>query len=218
VAETLAAIVLAGGASRRMGRDKASLVLDPAEGSTLLERTVRAARSAGADRIVVVGEQPTGAATLPTPAPTGPSPADVVFVREDPPRSGPVPALDTALTAVEADWVLVLPCDLARPLEAARELVRAQARRRSPDGVVAVDASGRRQHLTALLRTAALRRTADPAATAMRARMAGLELDEVPETAEAPGLWDDMDTPADLAAARTRAATGEATRPAKDET
>lgn len=51
----LATVILAGGASRRMGRDKASLVLDGTQGATLLERAVVAARSAGADQIVVVG-------------------------------------------------------------------------------------------------------------------------------------------------------------------
>ena len=46
------AIVLAGGASRRMGTDKTRIVLG---GRTLLERSVDALHLAGADQIVVVG-------------------------------------------------------------------------------------------------------------------------------------------------------------------
>ncbi|REE02842.1 NTP transferase domain-containing protein [Citricoccus nitrophenolicus] len=242
MAETLAAIVLAGGASTRMGRDKGSIVVDPAEGATLLERTVQAALSAGATTIVVAGDRPVSAAptvqtvqTVTASAPTGSagphgsildSPV-VRFVREDPPRSGPVAALDAALaalTAQEADRVLVLPCDLAEPVAAARELVRAFDRTRAGvsdgtvdgaldgppengghDGVVAVDSTGRRQHLTALFRLPALRqqaarptRDSGTRVTRVRERVAGLDLLEVAEPANRPGLWEDMDTPEDL--------------------
>lgn len=221
-----------------MGRDKGSIVVDPAEGVTLLERTVHAALSAGAATVIVAGDRPMpvaparqlGPASCPprSSAPPGSvldSPV-VRFVREDPPRSGPVAALDAALTtlitltAPEADRVLVLPCDLADPVAAARELVRASASALDGagngavdgtlsdgghDGVVAVDSTGRRQHLTALFRLPALRRQATPPAldggarvTRVRERVAGLDLLEVPEPAERPGLWDDMDTPEDL--------------------
>ena len=257
MAEILAAIVLAGGASTRMGRDKGSIVVDPAEGTTLLERTVHAALSAGAITVVVAGDRPVTAAptaqALPASAPTGSaaphrsvqrsvldSPV-VRFVREDPPRSGPVAALDAALdalTALEADHVLMLPCDLADPVAAARELVRASDRTRAGvldgtvgatidgalnggghDGVVAVDSTGRRQHLTALFRLPALRRQAAPdttdggtRVTRVRERVAGLDLLEVPEPASRPGLWDDMDTPEDLQRHRPHPA-GSATTP-----
>lgn len=189
----LATVILAGGASRRMGRDKASLVLDGTQGATLLERAVVAARSAGADQIVVVGDRP---------EPASDALRGVLFVRENPPRSGPVPALDTALAEVSAPLVLVLPCDLAHPREACRELVNAMGLR-GADGVVAVDAGGHRQHLTALFYTEALRRTAAPGATRVRERVAGLVLVDVPEPHSLPGIWDDMDTPEDVERIRT---------------
>lgn len=190
----LAAVILAGGASRRMGQDKASLVLDGTQGATLLERTVAAARSAGADQIVVVGDRP---------EPASDDLHGVLFVRENPPRSGPVPALDTALAEVRAPLVLVLPCDLAHPREACRELVNAMGPRGavggpSADGVVAMDAGGHRQHLTALFHTVALRRTAAPGTTRVRKRVSGLVLVDVPEPHSLPGIWDDMDTPEDV--------------------
>lgn len=218
--DSLAAIILAGGASRRMGRDKASLPLvdGVADGETLLERTLTAARSAGASQLVVAGEAPgpnppsiastqTASATSATPA------ADVTFVREDPPRSGPVPALDAALKQVTAEFVLVLPCDLADPSAAAAHLVQAAAGLGPvDDGLVAVDAGGHRQHLTALFRASALRRGTAGGSTSgsdapsgrVRDRLAGLLLAEVTEPAGHAGLWADMDTPEDLERVRSR--------------
>jgi molybdopterin-guanine dinucleotide biosynthesis protein A len=218
----LTAVILAGGASRRMGRDKASLVLD---GVSLLERTAAAATAAGARWIVVVGDPLGDPVGSPAGNPTGvrsaaPALAGATFVREDPPRSGPVPALEAALAAVDTPWMLLVPCDLARPAEACRALVDA-ARRPGPgtpdaspvdapgrDGVVAADATGHRQHLTALLDVAALRAAARPGVSRVRERLAPLDLVEVPEPADRPGLWDDMDTPEDVA--RVRAGRGAA--------
>ncbi len=200
----LTAVILSGGASRRMGRDKASLQLD---GVSLLERTAAAVTAAGATRIVVVGDppprSPSGASAL----------AGARFVREDPPRSGPVPALEAALSAVDTPWMLLVPCDLARPADACRVLVES-ARLSAPgspdatgrDGVVAVDATGHRQHLTAVLDVAALRAAARPGISRVRDRLAPLELAGIPEPADSPGLWDDMDTPEDVA--RIRAGQG----------
>ncbi|MDI3330618.1 MAG: NTP transferase domain-containing protein [Micrococcus sp.] len=206
----LTAVILSGGASRRMGRDKATLELD---GVSLLERTAAAVTAAGATRIVVVGDRPDGAPSR------GPAKASALagarFVREDPPRSGPVPALEAALAVVDTPWMLLVPCDLARPADACRALVHAfgtpgpgTAGTSGRDGVVAVDATGHRQHLTALLDVAALRSAARPDVTRVRERLAPLELGEVPEPADAPGLWDDMDTLEDVA--RMRAGQGAA--------
>src|SRR5699024_1225317 len=98
--------------------------------------------------------------------------------------------LDAALEQVSAEFVLVLPCDLADPWAAAALLVQAaDGLGAGHDGLVAVDAEGHRQHLTALFRAAALRRdsTADSGAAAaatsgrVRERVAGLDLSEVPE-------------------------------------
>ncbi|HEY4854034.1 MAG TPA: NTP transferase domain-containing protein [Streptosporangiaceae bacterium] len=152
------AVVLAGGrASRLGGTDKPGLVVGA---RTLLASVVAAADSAGAQRIVVVG-------------PARPELADrVAFVREDPPESGPVPALRRGLAPVCAPTVAVLAADL--PFLRARHLrillgalpagPARPTRPASPagpggplSGVIMVDDGGRRQWLAGCWRTAVLR-------------------------------------------------------------
>src|SRR5207253_6166424 len=89
------AVVLAGGEGRRMGGvDKAALVVG---GRTLLDRILAAAAGV-AGRLVVVGP----------PRPVGLERA-VLFVQEDEPGGGPVPAVAAALDATGgASVVLVL--------------------------------------------------------------------------------------------------------------
>jgi molybdopterin-guanine dinucleotide biosynthesis protein A len=94
----LGGVVLAGGAGRRMGgADKAALTVG---GVRLLDRVLAAARPV-CDLLVVVG-------------PARPTAIDgVVFVVEDQPGGGPVPAIATGLAAVDdCDTVLVLAADL----------------------------------------------------------------------------------------------------------
>ena len=93
------AVVLAGGAGRRLGGvDKAGLVLG---GRTLLDRVLAAAAGV-AGRLVVVG--PPRAVDLER---------AVIFVQEDVPGGGPVPAVAAALDATGgASVVLVLAVDL----------------------------------------------------------------------------------------------------------
>ncbi|WP_399128711.1 molybdenum cofactor guanylyltransferase [Actinacidiphila sp. ITFR-21] len=77
------AVVLAGGAARRLGgADKPAL---PVGGRTLLDRVLAAC--AGADRTVVVG-------------PRRPTARPVRWAGEEPPGGGPLPALAAGLTAL----------------------------------------------------------------------------------------------------------------------
>ncbi|MBM3461123.1 MAG: molybdenum cofactor guanylyltransferase [Armatimonadetes bacterium] len=89
------ALILAGGQSSRMGRDKATLVVP--EG-TLLERVARAVEPLVA-RVIVVG----GAS------------ADVP---DELPGEGPLAAMCSGLRASDAEWTYVLACDLDEPSEA----------------------------------------------------------------------------------------------------
>ncbi|MER5883949.1 NTP transferase domain-containing protein [Streptomyces sp. NPDC001941] len=89
------AIVLAGGAARRLGGvDKPALSVG---GRALLDRVLMACREAG--RTVVVAE----------PRPTA---RPVRWAREEPPGGGPLAALEAGLREVSAPAVLVLSADL----------------------------------------------------------------------------------------------------------
>jgi molybdopterin-guanine dinucleotide biosynthesis protein A len=161
-------------------------------GQTLLQRTLAAA--AGAGRIVVVGPVPS--------RPLGPG---VLRVREDPPFASPaaavaagLDALTTAASTPEADWVLVLACDMPSVAIAVDGLV-ARLKDPSPgDGMIAEDSRGRLQPLAAVYRRSAIedqvrsRRAAGGLVGAsMFALIRGLHLNAVRLADEAT---DDVDT------------------------
>lgn len=142
----LDAVILMGGRAERLGgAAKGDLRVD---GRTLLERVVAAADVAR-DR-VVVGES--GASVLPS---------GVRVVREEPPFGGPAAAVAAGVRDLPADGdaVLLLAGDqpfvaaAVAPLLAALEGVVGGAR---GDGARAVDAAGRPQHLTCVIRRAPL--------------------------------------------------------------
>jgi molybdopterin molybdotransferase len=177
----LRAIVLAGGASRRLGVDKPEQRVG---GRRLLD--IALAAVANADTVVVVG-------------PPRQVPDQVTVLREDPPGSGPVAALAAGLAALPdgpAD-IAVLAADLPRITPDAVAALAA-ARGEAPV-VVAVDDTGRAQYLAAAWDSAAL--TAALAAAPSRAR------DLLPAAALTWAVGDvtDVDTPDQLAAARARA-------------
>ncbi len=142
------AVVLAGGAGRRMGGvDKAGLLVG---GRTLLDRVLSAAAGV-AGRLVVVG--------LPR---TVDLERAVIFVQEDVPGGGPVPAVAAALDATGgADIVLVLAVDL--PLLTTADLSRLVRALRAADpevgAVAAADPSGRPNPLLAAYRSEVLAAT-----------------------------------------------------------
>ncbi len=97
--------VLAGGGSRRMGQDKAALVVD---GERLLDRAVGAVRAAtpGARAVLVVGPHPTLAGTTPEPPP------GARWVSDLRPAAGPLAGLEAALAAApDAEVVLLTGVD-----------------------------------------------------------------------------------------------------------
>jgi molybdopterin-guanine dinucleotide biosynthesis protein A len=143
--DTVVAVVLAGGAGRRMGgADKAALELG---GATFLDRVLRAAAGV-AGRLVVVGP----------PRPVALERA-VIFVQEADPGGGPVPAVVAALEAAGgAGVVLVLAVDL--PLltsDDLRRLLDALTLDVQADAVAADDHRGRPNPLLAAYRVDALR-------------------------------------------------------------
>jgi molybdopterin-guanine dinucleotide biosynthesis protein A len=222
----LDAVILAGGRAERLdGASKPDLVVG---GRRLLATAIAAARSAGCDRVVVVG-------------PTELEAPGCLVVREDPPFGGPVAALAAGLAALDASGgrvapggrvprpyarsrdaaarlldqqggdVLVLACDMPEAVAAVARVVSARVAAPEPDGVCLVDASGRTQWLAAVYARDALARACDALAerdadhgtlhgAAMRRLAASLDLAVVADD----GTTHDIDTWRDLAEARRR--------------
>lgn len=177
------AIILTGGRSSRLDSvPKSEFVL---ENSTLLNRTLRAASSAR--RIVVVGHEPSTAL-----------PDGVLLVREEPPFSGPVAAIAAGLGALgiamrpsredslfatnndsaTRDALLILACDMPHIGLAVPTILLELDEHPGTDGVVALDAEGRRQPLAAVYRTSSLLAALDAAASSSRQEdpLAGLAM------------------------------------------
>ncbi|MEW2137295.1 NTP transferase domain-containing protein [Streptomyces sp. NPDC005409] len=183
------AIVLAGGAARRLGgADKPALSVG---GRALLDRVLDACPDA-LTTVVVGGRRPTA--------------RPVRWALEDPPGGGPVAALDAGLRRTTAGLVLVLSADLPF-LD--RETVRALLLAAGPDGAMLRDADGRDQPLVAVYRAEPLRReiallaTEHGSLTGLPLRALTAELDLTPVTARPLAAFD-CDTWDDLAAARAR--------------
>ncbi|GGM30091.1 hypothetical protein GCM10011608_13390 [Micromonospora sonchi] len=216
-----AAVVLAGGAARRMGgRDKPTL---PVGGVPMRERVL--AEVADASPRILVG--------------AGPAPAGVRLTREVPPGGGPVAAIAAGLAMVDADVPAVallagdLPLltrsavgELLRRLDDSpvdellcglddppadvllRQLDDSPADVCDPvDGVCFVDGAGRRQTLCGVWRPVALRtalhrlaagRGGGLAGASLRELLAGLVVREVTWSGGGPPPWFDCDTERDV--------------------
>lgn len=159
---TLGAVVLCGGRSTRMGRDKASL---PFHGDTLLGRAVRLVARFAADVVVVArpGQD------LP------PLPPGLRVVRDEVPDQGPLGGLAPGLRASRAAACFVTSCDapFLRPAVA-----RLLSERLGPADVAFAEAEGFVQPLCSVYRTSVAARI-DALVAAGRLRPVFLA-DEVP--------------------------------------
>lgn len=181
-----AAIIVAGGAGRRLGGlDKPGLVVD---GQTLLDRAVAACEAAA--EIVVVG-------------PRRPTRGRVRWTREEPPGTGPLAAVEAGLRALNPGpaVVAVLAADL--PLITStlveRLVVGLDSEPSAVGGLAAAGDDGRVQPLAAAYRrdslAAALADIGDPRHRPVRELLARLTVAAVVDQAGAV----DIDTPNDLA-------------------
>lgn len=214
-----AAVILAGGEARRLGRDKA---LAEIGGRPLLVRVLDAAAPSVDELVVVTADPDAHARALREHGWARPR-----LLTDRRPGRGPLAGVEAGLAGVRADRCLVLACDLpflppavpTRLLEELARLVRETGSGERPRAVVPV-VDGRRQSLCA-----AVERRAGAAAVAcldagepsVGAWLARLEVREMPldrltaghEDAEAARRWMlDVDTPEALEEAR-RLASGD---------
>lgn len=110
--------ILAGGGSRRMGRDKAALLQD---GVSLLERTARTARAVVPDVLIVGRDRP-----LAWPL------DDVRFVPDEVSGVGPIGGLAAALRHAAGNDVLTLACDMPKLTADALRWLHNAARAHAP--------------------------------------------------------------------------------------
>ncbi len=178
------AAVLAGGASRRMGTDKAALDV---AGQTMAERVANAARRAGAIDVVQIGGTSSTLSVVP----------------DRWPGQGPLGGIITALTDARCPWVFVGACDLPGLDESTIRRLTIHA---IPDADVVMAVTDRREPLCALWRVAgALDSLAAQFAAGERAvhlAVGALNVVEVPT--DAPVLHN-VNTPDELAEARRAA-------------
>lgn len=195
-----AAIVLAGGSSRRFGADKLAVLL--ADGQTVLAHAAAAAAAVADECVVVVAPGAARPAGLP----------DRARVAHDPePDAGPLLGFAAGLEAV-ADAIVVLVGGDMPTLEPSvlRLLIAAVEADQAVDGArLEVDGSTRASVLPCVLRREAARRACRAALAAGDRRLRGC-LERVAMTVVPAGEWravdptgrtlGDIDRPADVAA------------------
>jgi molybdopterin-guanine dinucleotide biosynthesis protein A len=182
--------VLCGGASRRMGRDKATLLVD---GQAMAVRVARALGEAGAGEVVAIGGDADALAAL-----------GLRVLPDDEPGEGPFPATLTALRHAPCEIVVVLSCDLLTPSAAAITTLVERLGTSEPQVVGAIPVvDGVHQWTHAAWRRDALAPLAaarQAGVGSLRRAAAGLTLCEVHGLV--PGDLADADDPLDLPGAR----------------
>jgi molybdopterin-guanine dinucleotide biosynthesis protein A len=134
VSRNIEGFVLAGGASRRMGENKAALLLN---GRSFTAHVADSLRTI-ARRVSIVGAQPPADA------------ASLAFVPDFYVKWGALGGLHAALAVCRAEWAAVVACDL--PLVSGALLARLASFREGFDAVAPVQADGYPQALCALYR------------------------------------------------------------------
>jgi molybdenum cofactor guanylyltransferase len=189
---SLAAVVLAGGESRRFGGDKLAADL---HGLSLLERAVTELPSDA--RLIIVGPE----REIGRPA---------AFVREEPPGGGPAAAMIAGLRLAlssDSDTIVVLPGDAPAAGRAVTTLLSV-LRSSAASAVQAVDGSGRPQPLQLALRrpaaTALIAAAGDLAGAGQSARQLVDRLSPPPRRVPVAPCHFDIDTPDQLLAWQLR--------------
>ncbi len=191
--DLITGFVLAGGTSRRMGKDKTKLVL---AGKTMLERQVkllcRVCRFVG-----VVGS-------------SGNSSLDVSFLSDDVAGRGPLAGIYTGLRRTRTEFNLFLSCDLPFMEAAFLHVLCQRALASQADVTVPLSPSGGVEPLCAVYRRRALqaiRASLDAGENKVsrffsRVRCEIIPWPEIANCGFAPRIFENMNTPEDYAAAK----------------
>jgi len=187
----ITAIILAAGASQRMGRPKALLLF---QRGTFLETTIAASRAAGVDSCVVV-LGPDADKVI-----EGIDLSGVAVVRNDKPASGPIGSIRLAIGALNHAVEAVLVWHVDRPHVAVATLAKLVDRfRQGGAAIVLPTLSGRRGHPVMFGRTVFDELMATPDEEGARAvvradpsRVALVPVDD-------PAVLEDIDTPDEYA-------------------
>lgn len=201
--DVIAGYILAGGASSRMGVDKANLRL---AGETLLERAVKT-MSAFTERVTVVGRSDATVAS---------EIRGVRYVEDfavDAKRRAPLIGLYTALSTAESEWITVLAVDL--PFVSVELLTRLLGFCLSDvDAVVPVQPDGRLQPLCGFYRRDRCRTASESVIESddlslyqllSRLRTRKVEFAEVTDLAHSADFFLNLNVPEDFRRAETRA-------------
>jgi molybdopterin-guanine dinucleotide biosynthesis protein A len=194
--EDVEGFILVGGASSRMGTDKAQLFLG---GQQFVARIALALGSI-TGHVSVVGDR-----RLKT---------DVGWPRvpDVHPNWGALGGLHAALSAARAAWAAIVACDL--PFVKGELFVRLASLRQDYDAVVPVQADGRRQPLCALYRVAPCADLAQqmiasgerrPRALLSKVRTRLVAPDELADLSGADDFFSNINTPEDYARAQALA-------------
>lgn len=193
----IAGFVLSGGESSRMGVDKGLLEID---GVAVILRTARLVEMVAGPACVVGGVEMYRGSGLRA-------------IADDWPGAGPLGGIVTALRASEAEWNLIVACDLPYLTRLWLEFLVERARASAADAVVPINVRGA-EPLCAMYRTrceAALRATLDEGTRKVtdgltRVRAEYLEPAEWKCFDSEGLLFKNMNTPADYEEAKTRLA------------
>ena len=186
--------ILVGGASSRMGRDKARLSL---QGRSFVER-IGEALGAIAARVNLVGAKSVDSLKI----------RNVPDVYEG---WGALGGLHAALSASRAEWAAVVACDL--PFVTSELCARLAALREGVDAVVPVQRDGRLQPLCALYRAQTCGEAARsliergerrPRALVQEVRTRLVDWEELADLRDAHLFFENVNTPDDYRAARAR--------------